>query len=87
MEKKLESKRSLHLHQRVHFDALLLANPNYFGGLPNSEYKPVLALSNDIFYEEISTVGYNPETEMLEATIHIKHSVGVWRYAMFGRLI
>ena len=44
--------------------------------LKESEFQPVLKLSNDVFYEQISCVGYNPYTERLEAVIQVKQATG-----------
>jgi len=61
---------------RSHFHALLLANPNYFGNLIDSEFPAVLKISGDTAYESLGCVGYNPQLHQLRATINIKQSGG-----------
>ncbi|MEI6900234.1 MAG: hypothetical protein WCL00_10165, partial [Bacteroidota bacterium] len=62
--------------ERLHFLSKLAINPNYFGNNPKSVDKPVLIFLKKLTYEEISCVGYNPETKNLEATILVKKSFG-----------
>lgn len=61
---------------RQNFHALLLANPNFFGNLPESPYKPVLSIKGDTAYESIGCVGYNPQLAQLRATININLASG-----------
>ncbi len=61
---------------RQNFHALLLANPNFFGNLADSPYKPVLSIQGDTAYESIGCVGYNPQSNQLRATINIKQTAG-----------
>jgi len=61
---------------RGNFHALLLANPNFFGNLVNSEFLPILNISGDTAYESLGCVGYNPQSEQLRAVINIKLSSG-----------
>ncbi len=61
---------------RQNFHALLLANPNFFGNLAESPYKPVLPIQGDTAYESIGCVGYNPQLAQLRATINIKQTGG-----------
>ena len=58
--------------ERTEFTNLLAANPNYFGGLPNSKLKPVKIIQANTVYEELACVGYNQNLNTLEATILIK---------------
>lgn len=58
--------------ERTHFKNLLISNPNYFGNLPESKYKPVKQISGNTTYEALECLGYNPSLDLLEATIHIK---------------
>jgi hypothetical protein len=44
--------------ERIQFRALILANPNYFGNLKNSKFKPKLNIQSNTFYEEIGCVGF-----------------------------
>jgi hypothetical protein len=62
--------------ERTHFKYMLAKNPNYFGNIPGSKLKPVLKMSGNVAFEEITCAGYNPETEMIEATFSVKKSTG-----------
>ncbi len=62
--------------ERKQFRELLLANPNYFGNLKFSKFKPVKAKKNDTDYEELKCVGYNPHVKQLEAVVYIKKEYG-----------
>ena len=61
---------------RQNFHALLLANPNFFGNLAESPYKPVLPIKGDTAFESIGCVGYNPQLAQLRATINVKQTSG-----------
>jgi hypothetical protein len=61
---------------RQNFHALLLANPNFFGNIAESPFKPVLSILGNTEYESIGCVGYNPQLEQLRATINIKQTGG-----------
>lgn len=70
----MEKKEDLNL--RRSFKILLLENPNYFGNLvdlnlPNIP-KPVLKKVSDTTYEELTCIGYNPESSDLGAIVRIK---------------
>src|SRR5262249_38630245 len=54
----------------------LAQNPNYFGNLVNTPFKPVKTILGNTTYEEISCVGFNPDKDLLEATIKIKLPFG-----------
>lgn len=62
--------------ERTHFQHMLAKNPNYFGNIPGSKIKPNLKFVSNTQYEEITCVGYNPDTQLLEATFSIKKPVG-----------
>jgi hypothetical protein len=62
--------------ERLHFTHMLAKNPNYFGNIPGSKIKPVFKLLSDITYEQLTCVGYNPDTADMEATFAIKRSTG-----------
>jgi hypothetical protein len=62
--------------ERLQFNHLIAKNPNYFGNFPEVKLPPVFPLSNDITFEELTCVGYNPELGVLEAVIHIKQPSG-----------
>jgi hypothetical protein len=58
--------------ERQNFKALLLSNPNYFGNLVKSPFKPVKKIVAHTQYEELTCVGYNLPLRLLEATVQIK---------------
>lgn len=62
--------------ERTHFLYMLAKNPNYFGNLLGSKLKPISKLIKEVQYEELTCVGYNPDTENMEATFIIKKSAG-----------
>ena len=62
--------------QRIHFKRLLAENLNYFGNLPESPLKPVEKIVANTTFEELTCVGFNPESNTLEATIAIKLPFG-----------
>ncbi len=62
--------------ERTHFQHMLAKNPNYFGNIPGSTLKPVYKLIGDTTYEQITCVGYNPDSGNMEATIAIHQPVG-----------
>jgi hypothetical protein len=70
-------RKELKLEQeRTHFHIMLAKNPNYFGNIPGSELKPVFQLISNSGYEGLTCVGYNPDTEDMEATFSIKRQSG-----------
>jgi len=62
--------------ERLKFNQLVTENPNYFGNYPESKLQPVFSLSNDITFEELTCLGYNPDLEVLQAIVHIKQPSG-----------
>src|ERR1043165_6126714 len=58
--------------ERSKFRQLLVENPNYFGNLGESPFKPVKPIKGNTNYEELTCVGFNPQTNFLEATIAVK---------------
>ncbi len=62
--------------ERAQFKALLLANPNYFGTLKDSEFQAQLDIQFNTFYEEIGCVGLQPQANRLEAVIYVKQAGG-----------
>ena len=58
--------------ERRSFKALLAQNPNYFGNLLDSPFKPVKTILGNTTYEEISLIELNSDRTALEATIKIK---------------
>ncbi len=62
--------------ERANFRALKLANPNYFGTLKDHPLKAVKVLKYKTKYEEIKCVGFNPDSEMLEAVVYVNKTYG-----------
>lgn len=62
--------------ERVEFHKLLAVNPNYFGNLPESPYKPVKKIIGNTKYEELTCIGFNPILNQLEATVPVKLPIG-----------
>lgn len=62
--------------ERSEFRALLQTNPNYFGNLADSKFKPVVKFINKTSYEEATCVGFDPKLTQLEATVQIKRPAG-----------
>ncbi|HXH27164.1 MAG TPA: hypothetical protein VNG90_04675, partial [Candidatus Acidoferrum sp.] len=62
--------------ERKNFRSLLVANPNYFGNIIGSAFKPVKKFSGNTTYEQLMCVGLYPEFNTLEAVVHIKQSGG-----------
>ncbi len=62
--------------ERTHFQYMLAKNPNYFGNIPGSKLKPNYKLSSKSSYEQLTCVGYNPDTANMGATFSIKKPAG-----------
>ncbi len=62
--------------ERSKFKVLLLSNPNYFGNLVESPFKPVLPIAGNTHYEELGCVGFHPQQERLEAVVYINQPSG-----------
>jgi hypothetical protein len=62
--------------ERKRFLPLLLSNPNYFGTLENSPFKPVKKIVSNSSYEELKCVGFNPQLNRLEGVVWIKQAGG-----------
>jgi hypothetical protein len=62
--------------ERARFRQLLVTNPNYFGNLKYSPLAPVVEIRNDTRYEELASIGFEPQRGRLEAVVHIKRCVG-----------
>ncbi len=65
-----------HARERGAFKALLLTNPNYFGNLQQSPYKPILAIAGNTHYEQIACLGYQPQQKRLEAVVYLYQPSG-----------
>ncbi|HXH64622.1 MAG TPA: peptidoglycan-binding domain-containing protein, partial [Mariprofundaceae bacterium] len=66
--------------ERWNYKNILLANPNYFGNVQDSAFKPVKVISSNTSYEELSCIGLNPAGNWLQATIQIKRPYGFGGY-------
>lgn len=62
--------------ERTHFKHMLAKNPNYFGNIPGSKLKSNMVLNANIGFEQLTCIGYNPDTENMQATISINRSSG-----------
>ncbi|HEV2451372.1 MAG TPA: hypothetical protein VGS62_05555, partial [Streptosporangiaceae bacterium] len=62
--------------ERGTFKSLLITNPNYFGTAQESGFPVVTEIAGDTTYEEIDCISYNPDLNLLEATISIKQQSG-----------
>src|SRR5690348_2232597 len=67
-------------YERANFKQLLAIDLNYFGNLGKGEQQVVQPISYNIYYEQITAVGFNPVTNLLEATIHINQPNGFGSY-------
>lgn len=61
---------------RGRFRALILQNPNYFGNVEQSPFKAVFPLQGNTTYEELGCVGYQPQTERIEAVVYVNQPSG-----------
>jgi hypothetical protein len=62
--------------ERGAFRTLLLANPNHFGNLAGSKYPAVLKIAGNTFYEELGSVGFQPQFDRLEAVVYVRQPSG-----------
>jgi len=62
--------------ERTRFKSFLATNLNYFDNLTGAGTKPVTKIVNDTTYEQLTCVGFNPDTDFLEATIAVKRPTG-----------
>jgi len=62
--------------ERTQFRALIAANPNHFGNLKVSPFKPTLKIQGNTAYEQLVCVGLNPPYDRLEGVIQIKLNGG-----------
>jgi len=75
-EKKSQTHATEERTERKNFKSFLATNLNYFGNIPNSTIKAVNKIVGDTTYEQLTCVGFNPETNFLEATIAVKRPTG-----------
>jgi hypothetical protein len=62
--------------ERLRFRELILGNPNYFGTGGEVELPPVVELSSQTTYEELTCVGLQPGLDQLEAVVQVKLNTG-----------
>jgi hypothetical protein len=62
--------------ERAQFKSLLLQNPNYFGNLEDSPFKPVNPITSNSSFEELVCVGLAPPYDRLEGVVQVKQSGG-----------
>ncbi len=62
--------------ERESFKTLLLKNPNYFGNLIDSPFKPIKAVCCNTYYEELVCVGFQTQQEFLEAVVYVYQPSG-----------
>src|SRR5262249_37934444 len=76
--KKTTSSPATHVvpRERLEFKQILAINPNYFGNLEKTPFKPVKKIIGNTNYEQVTCVGYNPALSLLEATVQIKRPGG-----------
>jgi len=58
--------------ERANFKALLLANPNHFGNMPELGFTAVKVMSQKTTFEELTCIGLHPEGKRLEAVVNIR---------------
>jgi hypothetical protein len=64
------------LRERARFQALILANPNYFGNVMASPFEPVLEIQSDSTYERLGCVGFQPQFSRLDAVVFVTQPIG-----------
>lgn len=64
------------LRHRKELSTLLASNPNYFGNLEGASFAQKLEVIQDTVFEEVTCVGFNPDTDVLEATVQVKLATG-----------
>ena len=62
--------------ERTRFKSFLLQNPNYFGNLEVSDFKPIKVIKGNTTFEQMVCVGLNPPYDRLEAVVQIKAANG-----------
>src|SRR5262249_39399996 len=62
--------------ERQHFRTLILTNPNYFGNIKQSPFKAQLNIVANTTFEEIGSVGFQPQFDQLETTVYVKQPSG-----------
>ena len=74
-KKQAEQRPSVEI-ERTRFKSFLLQNPNYFGNLEVSDFKPIKVIKGNTTFEQMVCVGLNPPYDRLEAVVQIKKESG-----------
>lgn len=61
---------------RLGFLEKIASNPNYFGNLQQSQYKSVVSITTNTSYEQLTCLGFNPSTNVLEAVVQVNLASG-----------
>jgi len=62
--------------QRSNFRQLIIQNPNYFGNVKQSPFKAVAKVAGNTQYEELGCIGFQPQSNLLNAVVYIKLPYG-----------
>ena len=62
--------------ERTSFRQLVIQNPNYFGNLKQSSFKPVKQIQGNTRFEELGCVGFQPQMNLLNAIVYVKQPLG-----------
>jgi hypothetical protein len=76
VERSKAAQQQPYTKERGAFKTLLLSNPNYFGNLVNSPFKPGVLIAGNTHYEELGCVGYHPQQRKLEGVVYIYQPSG-----------
>jgi hypothetical protein len=76
VQKSQAAMHEAHQTERAAFKTLLLTNPNYFGNLAESPFKPIFPISGNTHYEELACLGYHPQNQHLEGVVYIYQPSG-----------
>ena len=72
--------------ERTRFKSFLLQNPNYFGNLEVSDFKPIKVIKGNTTFEQMVCVGLNPPYDRLEAVVQIKSGQRLRRRHLRSRI-
>ena len=68
--------KAQHPAERTNFKQMVLGNPNYFGTFKKFGTKAVKPFSGDTSYEQLTCLGLQPDSQLLEGVINIKQNSG-----------
>ena len=68
---------------RKNYRLLLLENPNYFGNLTEAGeafegFEPSIKMISETYYEQLTCVNFNPETNELRSAVRVKQTSGYY---------